>query len=58
MLTGRQDRIGGYVDQFTAMQRYPRGTYAVVDGAGHYLPFERPDVFAGLVRTWIDALRA
>jgi pimeloyl-ACP methyl ester carboxylesterase len=58
MLAGRQDRIGGYFDQFTAMRRYPRGTYAVVDGAGHYLPFERPDVFAGLVRTWIESLRA
>jgi pimeloyl-ACP methyl ester carboxylesterase len=56
MLAGRQDRIGGYVDQFTAMQRYPHGTYAVVDAAGHYLPFERPDVFAGLLRPWFDRL--
>lgn len=53
MLAGRQDRIGGYVDQFEAMRRYPNGTYAVVDGAGHYLPFERADVFAGLLRSWL-----
>ena len=53
MLAGRQDRIGGYVDQFEALRRYPNGTYAVVDGAGHYLPFERADVFAGLLRSWL-----
>ena len=35
------------------MRRYPHGTYAVVDGAGHYLPFERADDFACLMRSWL-----
>lgn len=26
----RQDLIGGYVDQFDGMRRYPHGTYAVI----------------------------
>lgn len=56
MVAGRQDRVGGYVDQFDAMTRYPHGTYAVVDGAGHYLPFEQPDAFAGLLRPWLADL--
>jgi pimeloyl-ACP methyl ester carboxylesterase len=53
MLAGRQDRIAGYSDQFEAMARYPHGTYAAVDGAGHYLPFEQPDAFRGLVEPWL-----
>jgi pimeloyl-ACP methyl ester carboxylesterase len=56
MLAGRQDRIGGYVDQFDAMRRYPCGTYAVIDGAGHYLPFEKPAAFAAILTAWLAAL--
>ncbi len=44
VLAGRQDRIAGYADQFAVMSRYPRGTYAVLDDAGHYLPFKQPSL--------------
>jgi pimeloyl-ACP methyl ester carboxylesterase len=54
IIAGRDDLIGGYADQFRALQRYPRGGYAVVAGAGHYLPFERPETFIALVRNWLD----
>lgn len=53
LLTGRQDRVGGYVDQFAALERYPDGAYAVVPDAGHYLPFEQPAVFRDLVGHWL-----
>ncbi len=55
MVTGRQDRICGYVDQFQAMTRYPHGSYFVLDGAGHYLPFEQPAKFAAVLRSWLIA---
>jgi pimeloyl-ACP methyl ester carboxylesterase len=57
VLTGRQDRIGGYVDQFDAMARYPQGTYAVIDGAGHYLPLEQPDLCKQLTLDWLSRLK-
>jgi pimeloyl-ACP methyl ester carboxylesterase len=52
VITGRQDRIVGYADQFRRMRCYPFGSYAVLDQAGHYLPFEQPESFAGLVAEW------
>jgi pimeloyl-ACP methyl ester carboxylesterase len=54
IIAGRDDLVGGYADQFRALERYPRGDYAAVAGAGHYLPFERPETFASLVRGWLD----
>ena len=54
IVTGRQDRIGGYVQQLELLERYPHATFAVIDGAGHFLPFERPALFRSLLRTWLD----
>jgi pimeloyl-ACP methyl ester carboxylesterase len=54
VVTGRQDRVGGYEDQFEAMTRYPHGTYAVLDGAGHYLPFELPEDLRVIVARWLS----
>lgn len=57
MVAGRADRIAGFVDQFGAMSRYPRGSFAALDGAGHYLPFECADTFAALFQSWLGGLR-
>lgn len=56
LLAGRQDLVAGYADQFAALEHYPDGTYAVVPEAGHYLPFEQPDVFAELTGQWLARL--
>ncbi|RIQ34865.1 alpha/beta fold hydrolase [Jiangella rhizosphaerae] len=56
LLTGRQDLIAGYADQFGALEHYPDGAYAVEPEAGHYLPFEQPAVFADLVGHWLARL--
>ncbi|MEU7589572.1 alpha/beta hydrolase [Micromonospora sp. NPDC049230] len=53
VLTGRQDRIAGYADQFRAMRRYPRGTFTVLDAAGHYLPYEQPTPLRSLTQDWL-----
>ena len=52
IVTGRQDRIVGYADQFRRLSCYPAGTFAVLDQAGHYLPFEQPRALAALVSDW------
>jgi len=48
------DRVVGYADQFRALQAYPRGTYCVVDAAGHYLPWEQPELFRALTQDWLQ----
>ncbi|GAB3802428.1 alpha/beta fold hydrolase [Micromonospora zhanjiangensis] len=58
VVAGRQDGIVGYVDQFRAMDRYPRGTYTVVDSAGHYLPYEQPALLRALTHDWVRRIRA
>ncbi|MFI6757851.1 alpha/beta fold hydrolase [Micromonospora sp. NPDC050417] len=53
IVTGRQDYIAGYADQFRALARYPSASYAVLADAGHYLPFEQPEAFRGLILDWL-----
>jgi pimeloyl-ACP methyl ester carboxylesterase len=53
MLAGRHDRVVGYSDQFHALRGYPRATYSVLDAAGHYLPFEQPELLRRLTQDWL-----
>ncbi|MET8092992.1 alpha/beta hydrolase [Micromonospora sp. NPDC005220] len=53
VITGRQDGIVGYADQFRAMRHYPRGTYTLIDAAGHYLPYEQPALLRSLTQDWL-----
>ncbi|MEV7328113.1 alpha/beta hydrolase [Micromonospora sp. NPDC093244] len=57
VLTGRQDGIVGYADQFHAMRRYPHGTFSVFDEAGHYLPYEQPALLRAHTRHWLRRTR-
>ncbi len=54
IVAGRNDRVVGYADQSRALQPYPRGTYCVVDAAGHYLPWEQPELFRALTQDWLQ----
>ncbi|MER7444285.1 alpha/beta fold hydrolase [Micromonospora avicenniae] len=58
VITGRQDGIVGYADQFRSMRHYPRGTFTVVDAAGHYLPFEQPALLRSLTQDWLGRTRS
>ncbi len=51
---GRQDSVVGYRTAVDLMDHYPRATVAVLDRAGHILPWEQPAVFNALVHDWID----
>lgn len=52
IVTGRQDHVVGYVDQFNLLEHYGAATYAVLDGAGHNVHLEQPAAVAQLLRDW------
>ena len=53
-LLGRQDSVVGYRTALGLMDGYLRATIAVLDRAGHALPWEQPDLFRALAREWLD----
>ena len=53
-LFGRQDNVTGYEDGWAVREHYPRGTFTVLDAAGHNLHLERPALVAALLRDWIE----
>jgi pimeloyl-ACP methyl ester carboxylesterase len=53
IVTGRRDRIAGYLDQFGTVARYPRGNFIALGDAGHYLPFEEPGCFESVTLDWL-----
>ncbi|QYF73976.1 alpha/beta fold hydrolase [Cryobacterium sp. PAMC25264] len=55
---GRQDAVVGYEDGWALRDHYPRGTFAVLDTAGHSVHLERPDLTAALFRDWLDRMDA
>ena len=57
-LFGRQDHVTGYEDGWKLRSHYVRGTYAVLDAAGHNAHLERPDLTAALVKDWLVRTRA
>ena len=54
ILAGRQDASVGYKDALSIIDHYPRGTFAVLDRAGHGLEVEQETVFNCLVSEWLD----
>ncbi len=53
-LTGRQDANVGYQDALALIENYPRGTFAVLDRAGHCLESEQKNVFECLTKEWLS----
>ena len=53
IVAGRRDSFVGYADAVDLVEQYPRATVALVDGAGHALVHERPDLFAALLADWL-----
>ena len=54
IVTGRQDADVGYQDAWRIVENYPRGTFAVLDRAGHGLEVEQAGLFQALVGEWLD----
>lgn len=57
ILTGRQDWIVGYQDAWRILEQYPRATFAVLDRAGHELPFVQEQLFNQLVLEWLERVQ-
>ena len=54
VVVGRNDRIVGYRDQFRALRRFPHATYSLLDHAGHYLPYEQPELLRTMTQNWLE----
>ncbi len=54
VFAGRQDATVGYKDALKIIDNYPRGTFAILDRAGHGLEVEQECVFNCLVSEWLD----
>lgn len=53
---GRQDHVVGYEDGWKLREHYVRGTYVVLDAAGHNVHLEQPEITAALVRDWLGRM--
>lgn len=58
ILTGRQDPIVGFRDQFNILDHFPRATYVVLDGAGHNPAIESASATTDLIADWLGKLLA
>lgn len=57
ILTGRQDSLVGYRDAWQLLENYPRGTFAVLDRAGHNAHNEQHQLFNALLGEWLDRVQ-
>jgi pimeloyl-ACP methyl ester carboxylesterase len=53
VVAGQQDSTVGYAAAAELLDHHPRATLAVLDGAGHALPHEAPELLAALLRDWL-----
>jgi pimeloyl-ACP methyl ester carboxylesterase len=54
IFTGRQDASVGYRGAWRILENYPRGTFAVLDRAGHNGHIEQSQLFNALMGDWLD----
>ena len=53
-VTGRQDGVAGYEQAWSIIEDFPRGTFAVLDRAGHWVVAEQPALLHALANEWLD----
>jgi pimeloyl-ACP methyl ester carboxylesterase len=54
VLLGHQDDVVGYRKGWSMIDQYPRGTFVVLDAAGHLLDVEQPALRHALIGNWLD----
>lgn len=54
VLSGRQDTAVGYRDALRLIDNFPRGTFAILDRAGHSLEIEQERVVRCMAGEWLD----
>lgn len=55
---GGQDQVVGFEDGLAFRSHYVRGSFAVLDAAGHNVHLEQPAVVGSLIRDWLDRMEA
>jgi pimeloyl-ACP methyl ester carboxylesterase len=58
IITGRQDSTAGYQDAWALINSCPRSSFAVLDGAGHAVLHERPELVQPLILDWLERCAA
>lgn len=53
VVAGRLDSTVGYAAAVDLVDHYPHASLALLDGAGHALPHEKPDLLRALVAEWL-----
>lgn len=53
---GRQDQVVGFADGLVFKNHYTRGTFVVLDAAGHNLHLEQSNIVGALIRDWLDRM--
>lgn len=56
ILTARYDTAVGYADQFEWINIFPHSTYVMVDGAGHNVNIDQPEMFNNAVSGWLNCI--
>ena len=51
---GRQDAVTGFRGVLKLLEAYPRATVALLDRAGHGLPWEQEELFRAIVGEWLS----
>jgi len=54
IIAGRLDSTVGYAAAADLLDDYPHASLAVVDGAGHALPHEQPELLKVLLGEWLS----
>lgn len=54
VICGRHDAVVGYADATVLMSQLERGTFAVLDGAGHLAQLEKADLTRALIADWLQ----
>jgi len=57
ILTGKYDIAVGYEEQFGWLSVFTRATYVVIDGAGHNIHVDQPQMFHNTVKGWLLQLK-
>jgi pimeloyl-ACP methyl ester carboxylesterase len=55
LVAGARDAKFRAIAQEMAVAIGPNASVALVDGAGHAAPFERPPAFLSIVRAWLSS---
>ena len=53
IITGRQDSVVGYRDFWNILENYPRASYVVLDGRGHFME-DSATLLHALMNEWLD----